>query len=88
MRQASRKLENQTKSKLTMDVPVELKAVLDRHPEIDWESIGEKAVWSMARKVQLADQITQRSSLTERTTEAIGREVKAALRRRYSKAAR
>ena len=75
-------------SKLTMDVPVELKAILERHPEIDWESIAEKAVWSLARKVQLADQIANRSTLTESAAEVIGREVKTALRRRYAKAAR
>ena len=67
-------------SKLTMDVPVDLKAILDRHPEIDWESIAKKAVWSLARKVQLADQIANRSSLTESAAEVIGREVKTALR--------
>ena len=75
-------------SRLKLDVPVDLKAILDRHPEIDWESVAEKAVWSMARKVQLADRIAGRSSLTESAAEAIGRDVKTALRRRYSKAAR
>ena len=75
-------------SKLTMDVPVDLKAILDRHPEIDWENIAERAVWNLARKVQLADQIANRSSLTESAAETIGRQVKTALRRRYAKAAR
>ncbi|MBI3779898.1 MAG: hypothetical protein HY278_02385 [candidate division NC10 bacterium] len=75
-------------SKLTLDVPIELKAILERHPKTHWERVAEKALWSYARKVQLADQIASRSALTETATEAIGREVKAALRRRYSKAAR
>ena len=74
-------------SKLTMDVPVYLKAILDRHPEIYWEGIAKKAVWTLARKVQLADQIANRSSLTETAAKLIGREVKTALRRRYAKAA-
>lgn len=75
-------------SKLTMDLPVELKAILRRHPEIDWEHVAERALWSYALKVQLADQIASRSSLTEATAEAIGRQVKTGLRRRYSKALR
>ena len=75
-------------SRLKLDVPVDLKVILDRHPEIDWEGVAEKAVWSMARKVQLADRLADRSTLTESGVEAIGREVKTALRRRYSKAAR
>jgi hypothetical protein len=75
-------------SKLMLDVPVELKAILERHPEIHWKRVAEKALWSYARKVQLADQLASRSALTEAATETIGREVKAGLRRRYSKAAR
>jgi len=75
-------------SRLKLDVPVDLKVILDRHPEIDWESVAEKAVWSVARKVQLADRLAERSTLTESAAEAIGRDVKTGLRRRYSKAAR
>jgi len=75
-------------SMLKLDLPVDLKVILDRHPEIDWEGVAEKAVWSMARKVQLADRLAERSTLTESAAEAIGRDVKTALRRRYSKAAR
>lgn len=70
-------------SKLTMDVPVELKAILERHPEIDWKHVGAKALWSYARRVQLADKIASQSSLTEAAAEAIGREVKTGLRRRF-----
>ena len=75
-------------SKLTMDLPVELKAILRRHPEIDWEHVAEKALWSYALKVQLAGQIASQSSLTETAAEALGREVKTGLRLRYSKFAR
>lgn len=75
-------------SKLTLDVPAELKAILERHPEIHWERVAEKALWSYARKVQLADQLASRSTLTEAAAEAIGREVRAGLRRGYSKGAR
>lgn len=75
-------------SKLTLDVPAELKAILERHPEIHWERVAEKALWSYARKVQLADQLASRSTLTEAAAEAIGQEVRAGLRRRYSKGAR
>ena len=75
-------------SKLALDVPAELKAILERHPEIHWGRVAEKALWSYARKVQLAEQLASRSTLTEAVAEAIGKEVKAGLRRRYSKATR
>lgn len=74
-------------SKLTIDVPAELKAILERHPEIHWERVAEKALWSYARKVHLADQLASRSALSETAAGAIGRKVKAGLRRRYSNAA-
>jgi len=75
-------------SKLTIDVPVELKAILEAHPGFYWERVAEGGLWSYARKVQLADQLASRSTLTEAAGEAIGREVKRGLRRCYSKAAR
>lgn len=31
-------------SKLTLDVPAELKAILECHPEIHWERVAEKAL--------------------------------------------
>jgi hypothetical protein len=75
-------------SRLTLDVPAELRAILKRYPEIRWERVAENALWSYARKVKLADQIASRSALTEAAAETIGREVKAGIRRRYLKAAR
>lgn len=51
-------------SKLTLDVPTELKAILERHPEIHWERVAEKDMWSYACKVQLADRLVSRSALT------------------------
>ena len=84
----ARSSEKQSMSSLKIDVPLDLKTILDRHPEIDWESVAEKAVWSMAHKVQLAERLAERSTLAESAAEAIGRDVKVALRRRYSKAGR
>lgn len=31
-------------SKLPLDVPAELKAILERHPEIHWERVAEKGL--------------------------------------------
>lgn len=82
------KREGSAVTKLTLDVPTELKAILERHPEIQWEQVAEKALWNYARKVQLADQVTSRSTLSEIAAESIGRKVKIGLRRRYSKTTR
>jgi len=75
-------------SKLMLEVPQELKAILERYPDIGWESVAANALWNLARKVQITEGIASRSALTETAAVAIGREVKTGLRRRYSKAAR
>ena len=80
-----RKRDKPRSSKLVLDVPVELKAILERHRDIPWSRVAEKALWQYARKVQLADRLASRSKLTPETAASIGRAVKASLRRRYMK---
>lgn len=75
-------------SKLTIEIPAELKEVLDRYPEVQWEHVAEKALWGFARKVRLADQLAARSKLGSKGADAIGRALKAGIRRRYAKTAR
>ncbi len=72
-------------SKLVLEVPVELSAILKRHREIPWTRVAEQALWQYARKVQLTDRLASRSALTVEAAKTIGREVKAGLRRRYVK---
>lgn len=75
-------------SKLMLEVPQELKTILERYPDIGWESVAANALWNLARKVQIVEGIASRSALTETAAVAIGREVKAGVRRRYAKATR
>jgi hypothetical protein len=75
-------------SKLTLAVPSELKAIMERHPAIPWNRVAARALWSQAQKVQLADRLASRSALTEDAAVRIGRQVKAGLRRRYTKGPR
>lgn len=75
-------------SKLMLEVPAELKAIVERYPTMRWERIAEEALWDYARKVQLADRIAVRSRLNESSAAAVGRKAKSALSRRYAKAAR
>ena len=77
-----------TMRKLSVDLPTELRAIVERYPGIDWTGVAEKALWSYALKLQLADRIAARSTFTEASTRRIGREIKTRLRRRYAKLAR
>lgn len=75
------------RSKVIIDVPVELDTILKRHGEIPWARVAEPALWHYARQVALADRIASRSALTETAAKDLARSVKAGLRRRYAKTA-
>lgn len=75
------------RSKVIIDVPVELDTILKRHGEIPWARVAEQALWHYARQVALADRIASRSALTETAAKDLARSVKAGLLRRYAKAA-
>jgi hypothetical protein len=81
-----RKAVGGARSKVVIDVPVELDRILKRHREIPWARVAEQALWHYARQVALADRIASRSALTETASQNIARSVKAGLRRRYGKA--
>lgn len=78
-----RKPTNGARAKLVLDVPAELDTILKRHREVSWVRVAEKALWTYARKLELADRLVSRSALTSSNVEALGREVKKGLRRRY-----
>jgi len=72
-------------SRLTLDLPAELQAIVEGHPEVHWKGLAEKAIWSYALRLQLADRIASRSRLRRQVADSIGRLVKRGLRRRYAK---
>ena len=75
------------RSKVIIDVPVELDTIIKLHREIPWARVAEQALWHYARQVALADRIASRSALTETAAKDLARSVKAGVRRRYAKAA-
>jgi len=83
-----RKPASGARSKVVIDVPVELGTLLKRYREIPWARVAEQALWQYARQVALADRLASLSALTETTAKDLAQSVKAGLRRRYAKAAR
>jgi|GEM_PF-1752886 len=74
------------RSKVVIDVPVELDLILKRHREIPWARVAEQALWQYARQVALADRLVFPRALTETAAKDLARSVKVGLRRRYAKA--
>lgn len=68
---------------MTLSIPQELHTLIKRHNEIRWSEIARRAMWEYARKLQELDNIAQKSRMTEKDAEMIGRKVKKAVQARY-----
>lgn len=73
---------------MTLAVPEELRRIMRSHPEIKWSEVARQAMWEYAKKLEMMDEITRKSKLTEKDALEIGRTVKAGLDARYRKAGR
>ena len=71
---------------MTLAIPEDLHAVVRRHPEVSWSAVAREAMWAYARKLDLLDQLTAGSELTEADVQALGKEIKKAVRRRHDEA--
>lgn len=49
---------------VTLAVPEELHKVMKRHPEIKWSEVARQAMWEYAKKLELLDEIIDRSKLS------------------------
>ncbi len=71
-------------SQLTIDVPSEIKAIMDRYPHINWQDIAQSSLQEYARTLALADQLTEKSEFTEEDAMELDRRIKAGLAKRYA----
>jgi hypothetical protein len=51
---------------ITLAVPQELHEIMKKHPEIKWSEVARQAMWDYSRKLQILEEISSRSKLTER----------------------
>jgi len=70
---------------VTLAVPEELRRIMKNHPEIKWSEVARQAMWEYASRLELMDEVTRSSRLTEKDALEIGRKVNAGLAARYSK---
>jgi len=70
---------------VTLAVPEELHDMMKRHPEIKWSEVARQAMWEYARKLELLDEIANRSSLSEEEALEISEMIKKGVAKRYSK---
>ena len=71
-------------SQLTIDIPSDVKEIMDRYPEINWSVIAEHSLQEYARKLALADKLTEKSEFTEEDAMELDKRIKAGLAKRYA----
>jgi hypothetical protein len=72
---------------VTLAVSDELRKIMKRHPEIKWSEVARQAMWQYAKRLEMMDNVTKKSELTEKDALEIGRTIKASLAAKYSKRA-
>ena len=68
---------------ITLSIPNELHELVKKHSEIKWSEIARRAMWIEARKLDLMDNLTAKSKLTEKDIEELDHKIKAGLLKRY-----
>lgn len=72
--------------KVSFEIPENVKEILTKHSEIDWDKIICETLWSYAEKIRSLDSITAKSKLTDTDIEILDHEIKAALSKKYQNA--
>ena len=72
---------------VTLAVPEELRKIMRSHPEIKWSEVARQAMWEYAKKLDMMDEVTKNSKLTEKDAVEIGEAIKESLGAKYAKKA-
>ena len=70
---------------ITLAVPPDLKAEMDKHPEFNWSEIARKAIRERLEFLSKMDAMLANSKLTEEDAIELGRKVNKAVAKKYRK---
>jgi hypothetical protein len=70
-------------SRVTFDVPSDVKDLMSRHKEMDWNGVVSNTLLGYARKIKLLDAVMSKSKLKDRDVERLDHEIKAGLAKKY-----
>ena len=68
---------------MTLAVPEDLKKIMDKHREVRWSEIARQAMWSHAQKIELMDNLTAKSKLTDEDIKKLDKKIKRNIARKY-----
>jgi len=70
---------------MTISVPDELKAMLERHPEMNWSEVARQAWKSKVEQLELLNKLTARNKATDKDIDGLGRLMKKGIASRHDK---
>lgn len=70
---------------MTLSIPEDLFKKMKKHKELKWSEIARQAFEKKLREIELAESLLSKSELKEEDAERIGHEIKARIRKRFSK---
>lgn len=73
-------------SKVTFNVPSEIKGIISKHSEINWDKVISDTLWGYVKKMKMLDSITSKSVLPDKDIDAIDHSIKAGLLKKYQPA--
>ncbi|MFB6082188.1 MAG: hypothetical protein ABEJ67_05135 [Halanaeroarchaeum sp.] len=56
---------------ITVNVDDDLKDRMERHPEINWSEVTRQAIWEKVETLEVMDELTSESELTESDVQEI-----------------
>lgn len=68
---------------MTLSVSEDLYTLIKKHNQIKWSEIARRAMWDYARKIELLDQLTADSELTEEDVMELDKIIKRSLSKHY-----
>ena len=70
---------------VTLSIPKELHEKMKQRTELKWSDIARQAFEKKLREIELMEKLLSKSKLTEEDAERMGHEIKAKMRKRFSK---
>ncbi|MBU0532482.1 hypothetical protein KKB44_03240 [Candidatus Micrarchaeota archaeon] len=70
---------------MTLSIPEELYKEMIAHSELKWSDVARQAFEKKIRELHWMDEVLKNSKMTEEDAERIGHDVKAKMRKRFSK---
>jgi hypothetical protein len=68
---------------MTIRIPDDLKTAMDEHPEINWSEVARQSMWEYLQTLEVANEIANRSELTEAGATELSADLKGDIAERY-----